>query len=940
MTDTNFTMDEHKIPKDAVGKLIRMWQLAVPARLETAALKSEELSKRVKYADTILKSGEGYEAFQRSKVALRGSLPTAEFVLDMAGAQMTKDDVNSLYGSIQNADLPYFTKLNTANALTKILNGQLPTDGELKLLENMFGSELAKVLLDMRPLSKKIWTEILGILNFPRAVLASFDLSAPLRQGAVLFYGQYGQSLPALVPMLKAFASERVSVETNALIRSSKYAELRENAGLYIAPIGDKESTTLNEREEAFMSRWADKIPGIKQSQRAYVTYLNKLRADVFDYYANIWEGAGRTMVDYKALAEFINNATGRGSLKGIEGVRPILNAAFFSPGLQIGRIKTPFSLFSESKAVRKIAAKNIVSFFSANLVILSLYMLAGADVEDDPRSSDFGKIRFGNVRLDFWAGFQQYARAITQVITAERKTTTTGKIVELKREDVIEAFVRSKLSPGIGFFVDLIYGETMIGQEMTLDSDDVKEQAWNRLVPLFLQDMIEAIDEFGLGGAFLAFPGLFGAGVQAYGADTWTRYSDKLGEMQDDGSTYSTKALYGEISKATSGVRADDLAKLQGVTPIVVSIATARDLMADIPDTALYKINADISEGDTYETLYKNGVITRQEYALLKEYHALPPSQQKAFITKHPELNASKLDQHLASNPKDNALLALWGRANVMSKEAYKEVFNLANELDIPLNSLTHIPPEIFIDAYLSYYGTSSTSSKNTIRQKNPQLDAWGNVNLGWTVTHSTQAGIYLDNYYKNGEWDWERGADYTQPPMNAIPIEYTKAELEPPRAANNTPLKNAKWFADDGGGSNEGEWSGTLDEFIQREYPDYTPYEFPSETENPETGENDYAPLLTAKAAKAELRGLGFDPWEANALADRFYSNDPNLTKSMNWIVVDTKTEQVFYINTIDRMVDYFRWLNSTGELDRRKIRDQIGLFWPFQNIRTREV
>jgi hypothetical protein len=660
----------------------------------------------------------------------------------------------------------------------------------------------------------------------------------------------------------------------------------------------------------------------------------------VFDYYANIWEGAGRTMVDYKALAEFINNATGRGSLKGIEGVRPILNAAFFSPGLQIGRIKTPFSLFSESKAVRKIAAKNIVSFFSANLVILSLYMLAGADVEDDPRSSDFGKIRFGNVRLDFWAGFQQYARAITQVITAERKTTTTGKIVELKREDVIEAFVRSKLSPGIGFFVDLIYGETMIGQEMTLDSDDVKEQAWNRLVPLFLQDMIEAIDEFGLGGAFLAFPGLFGACVQAYVADTWTRYSDKLGEMQDDGSTYSTKALYGEISKATSGVRADDLAKLQGVTPIVVSIATARDLMADIPDTALYKINADISEGDTYETLYKNGVITRQEYALLKEYHALPPSQQKAFITKHPELNASKLDQHLASNPKDNALLALWGRANVMSKEAYKEVFNLANELDIPLNSLTHIPPEIFIDAYLSYYGTSSTSSKNTIRQKNPQLDAWGNVNLGWTVTHSTQAGIYLDNYYKNGEWDWERGADYTQPPMNAIPIEYTKAELEPPRAANNTPLKNAKWFADDGGGSNEGEWSGTLDEFIQREYPDYTPYEFPSETENPETGENDYAPLLTAKAAKAELRGLGFDPWEANALADRFYSNDPNLTKSMNWIVVDTKTEQVFYINTIDRMVDYFRWLNSTGELDRRKIRDQIGLFWPFQNIRTREV
>jgi hypothetical protein len=43
--------------------------------------------------------------------------------------------------------------------------------------------------------------------------------------------------------------------------------------------------------------------------------------------------------------------------------------------------------------------------------------------VEIDPRSTDFGKIKVGNIRWDIWGGFQQWVRVASQLATGERKT-------------------------------------------------------------------------------------------------------------------------------------------------------------------------------------------------------------------------------------------------------------------------------------------------------------------------------------------------------------------------------------------------------------------------------------------------------------------------------------------------------------------------------------
>ncbi len=728
------------VSENAIEKLTRLVKDAEPARAETEALKHEELRKRVGRAAATLETAEGREAFQRSKAALRGVLPTADFAAPEG--QMTDTEVKELYNIIKDSDIRYFEKLNTAEALGKLLLGQIPTRGELQLLENMFGQELASVILAKRTLSKKIWEATLDFLNIPRAVLSSWDLSAPLRQGALLFWGQPKQSFSALKPMLKAFASEELSLVIDTEIRTNKYADLREDAGLYIAPMFGV-SASLSQREEVFMSRLAEKIPLVRRSERAYVTYLNKLRADVFDSYARQWEGMNKTMKDYKELATFINRASGRGNLGALRGSAPILSAVFFSPRYQASRIALPVGFVTATPAVRRVMARNIVAFISANFAILGLLKLAGAEVEDDPRSPDFGKVQFGNTRLDFWAGFQQYARAVAQMITEQRKTTTTGRLTETERAEVIGRFVRGKLSPVAGLVTDILEGETYIGEELTLEAKSLATQAFNRLVPMFIQDLVDAVNDSGIAGGLMAMPGLLGVGVQTYGGGYWEEFTDQLGQPApvdtlsysvDVEDIYTTKDFYSDATLRIRGVDIADLTPEHGFPNLVRAVAETRDIKKvyeERPSSALHKINADLAEGDTFELYYLQwqdyqkaedkeqwlkdnkeydkyymGNFSHRELALLREYHALERDEQKAFLEEHPELAINPRIDWLKSHPEDNAKLAVWGQAKLYTMKAYTEAQSLIKELDIPDKALPDftLPPEGSVENYFKY--------------------------------------------------------------------------------------------------------------------------------------------------------------------------------------------------------------------------------------------
>src|SRR3990167_7657897 len=170
------------------------------------------------------------------------------------------------------------------------------------------------------------------------------------------------------------------------------------------------------------------------------------------------------------------------------------------------------------SKLARKEATRELLSFLGVGGSILAMAGLAqDSTVELDPRSPDFGKMKLGETRLDFWSGYAQYLRCIAQMATAQGKTQS-GRISQKDRMDLITRFAQSKFSPLVGLINDLIQGETFLGEDMPPRSrKGVQGQLYNRMMPLAIQDMVDGYLEASWSGGLLASIGFYGVGVVTY---------------------------------------------------------------------------------------------------------------------------------------------------------------------------------------------------------------------------------------------------------------------------------------------------------------------------------------------------------------------------------------------------------------------------------------
>lgn len=301
--------------------------------------------------------------------------------------------------------------------------------------------------------------KFLSAWNLPKAIKSSLDLSAPFRQGILLSAGHPREFFGAFKPMLQALRSDDFTKALDAEIRRV------ERPGLYLAPVDD--AAGLAAREEVLMSNLAGKIPGVSASNRAYVTFLNKLRADVYDTVSDGWTKGGKspTDADLRGLGDVINHFTGRGDIPMVsDRMAAALNGMFFSPryvasrfqsvGDALGVIKSPSSLAAQE------AASSMVKFVGAGLTVLGLAKLAGLKVEDDPRAASFGKIQVGPYQVDIWGGEQQVARYAAQFITGQRVIASgknAGQVQDVARGGTASRFLRSKLAPTTGFANDVL---------------------------------------------------------------------------------------------------------------------------------------------------------------------------------------------------------------------------------------------------------------------------------------------------------------------------------------------------------------------------------------------------------------------------------------------------------------------------------------------------
>lgn len=372
--------------------------------------------------------------------------------------------------------------------------------------------------------------------NTPRSIMSSLDFSAPLRQGiwgvTKQLYAHPRDLGRQFSFMFKAARSQRVFDRWFADLKEAPDYEVIQKSGL---PIADPHDPKLTVKEEAFMSNLAEKIPiigkAIKGSENAYVGFLNKMRVDMFRRGTDGFLANGKTFENspelYKAFADYVGAGTGRGKMPDIlEKSAPILNSMFFSPRLIASRLNlltnwaNPKFYAKVPKEVRVQYFKDMAKFIGTGLVVLSLAKAGGAEVEDDPRSADFGKIKSGNTRWDIWGGFQQYVRLAGQLITGQKKSTTSGNIMELNgqypsrqtRLDALISFGRAKLAPLPGETADLLAGKDVTGKPVTLGSEALKN------VPLVLNDITEAAQDQGVKGALMVgIPSMFGVGVQTY---------------------------------------------------------------------------------------------------------------------------------------------------------------------------------------------------------------------------------------------------------------------------------------------------------------------------------------------------------------------------------------------------------------------------------------
>jgi hypothetical protein len=480
----------------------------------------------------------GEQKLNAELAALKGSAEKEG--LDIK-AQFSEKDIGELFNRIDTSPAfqqSVFGSLNAKVGLRKILEGEVPTPSEMNRLAQVFPPDFIKSALRMRG-NKKLLNNISNAMNLPRAMMATADLSAPLRQG-IVFTGRK-EFYTALPTMLREFregflkndkvpTAERgqnwQSSGSTVLdeIKSRPTYDSMEESGLAITNPYDNQ---MANREEDFMSNLAEKIPGFgrlaKGSNAAYAGFLNKLRADVFD---SLSKGQNLSKEELAGISRFINSATGRGDLGSLNKAAPVLNAAFFSPRLVKARVDmlNPVFYARLPPAARKAAIADMLKFGGLATTVLTLAHLGGADVETDPRSSDFAKIKTGNTRLDVLGGFPQYVTLAARLATGETKTLK-GNVKELDgkpfsgtRLEVLGRFARNKLAPVPAYAATALQGTNPIGEPY-----DPVDTTARMFIPLYVQGLEDVMKDETTSTktkAAVAIASLFGVGSQSFDAN------------------------------------------------------------------------------------------------------------------------------------------------------------------------------------------------------------------------------------------------------------------------------------------------------------------------------------------------------------------------------------------------------------------------------------
>lgn len=406
--------------------------------------------------------------------------------------------------------------------------------------------------------------------NAFRTMLSMFDLSMLFNQAGTvtitafkhprMFWEAFSQSIKAYQDLVDASDTiEGKRVRLKQQFGRQVYEQLTQDPLHYFRRLAgvdiiDPSSDTLS--EEWFDTRFLDNVPVIggmkKGSESSYTTFMNIVRARMFDNYVKNDPSILSNPESLGALGEMINTITGRSKipewkLGGKQVVGPGFGAAFgflfFAPRYYVSRIKILAKLptlipgiqnvpgIGKSRFViqdpvaRKFYRREIGAAMAAYGL---LFTIAGAlgGLEWDPRKNMLFKIRIGDKSFDLTAGLGQFIRVAAQLTTKARDSVIApdGKNVDVKPSnqwftsmtdawDIISNFAKYKLHPGFNVLLMAFDGTDAIGRPLgrTLGERLLMLSA-RTIVPISLQQAADPLIEPSLTGKKTLFD-----------ADYWT---------------------------------------------------------------------------------------------------------------------------------------------------------------------------------------------------------------------------------------------------------------------------------------------------------------------------------------------------------------------------------------------------------------------------------
>lgn len=407
------------------------------------------------------------------------------------------------------------------------------------------------------------------VLNLPREALTSIlHWSAPFVQ----LWGSIGTKAwwSGLGKMFQYFASEAEYQNMEGYIIGHPDYPLAVDGKLGLTKISDK-LTAGEEGLQAHLlgdgAQWLSDRTGvpnlIRGWQRSFVGVINYVR---FRRFTEMLDAARLNGEDVSAgskvvsdMAKVVNNFTGRGTeidlgvhtITVSPGAATAMNALFFAPRKFIATVEmfNPITYAKLSPTARLEAVKQLSGALIATGSILTLAKFAGADVNLDPRSSDFLKINVGGEKFDVTGGNASYTRLWARMVSGQ-SVTSSGKVLDLDsgnqhgltRAEVLSNYARGKLAPVAAFIADALYGKDPTGQAFS-----VTNEVRSKLIPIAINDWIEMLQNNpGDTAAFLpALTALLGVGMESplppmsqSGRDVWGDKMPGLGGPPKDWAT------------------------------------------------------------------------------------------------------------------------------------------------------------------------------------------------------------------------------------------------------------------------------------------------------------------------------------------------------------------------------------------------------------------